>query len=95
MDENMNTTEAQVQESAVPDAEAVAAEENAAASKPETSVENETGANEAEPANSRNLRKKTAKVCRHAPPAGGTAAGRTDFPRTRRRRGQPEYRKAV
>lgn len=45
MDENMNTTEAQVQESAVPDAE-----ENAAASKPETSVENETGANEAEPA---------------------------------------------
>lgn len=50
MDENMNTTEAQVQESAVPDAEAVAAEENAAASKPETSVENETGANEAEPA---------------------------------------------
>ena len=48
MDENMNTTEAQVQESAVPDAEAVAAEENAAASKPETSVENEIGANEAD-----------------------------------------------
>ena len=59
MDENMNTTEAQVQESAVPDAEAVAAEENAAASKPETSVENETGANELNPPNSRNLRKKT------------------------------------
>ena len=48
--EEMNTTEVQVQESFAPATEAVAAEENAAASKPETSAENETGANEAEPA---------------------------------------------
>ena len=75
MDENMNTTEAQVQESAVPDAE-----ENAAASKPETSVENETGANEAEPAKQ---------------PQSPEENARFAAMRTRRRRGQPEYRKAV
>ena len=38
MDENMNTTEVQAQERAVPAAEAVAAEENTAAATPEDST---------------------------------------------------------